>query len=459
MKKILVLIFINCFNILINSPIPLRGIVEGFYGTPWTYEDRADLIKFSRRHHLNAYIYAPKDDPYHRDKWRDPYPNDKIKELKNLISLSKENKVRFIFAVSPGLDLNYYGDKGTEDLNTLILKLDSLYEIGCRDFAIFFDDIDLQSDSGKNQAIFLNSLQDELNLKYSDINPIITVPTEYWRTSMVDQKGNIKQYTKDFSTNLSKNIIVLYTGEEVVGDGISDEDFKKATDIYQRDLGIWWNYPVNDFLTTKRALGPIEKLPTSNVQSIFYNPMEQVQLSKIALATGAEYAMSPDKYDSDDSWNRVIEEQFGELSSAMKVFALHSRHMENSWAKVGPPDGPEFYEKAHQAVIDTRDKILYDFTKVLNLIDEMENSAIILLEKLPSNILDECKPQIRQFQRIAYADRIAVKSLQDLKLDPELKTLRQDISNHENEAVISEESAVKFIDEVLELFSKERFYN
>ena len=454
MKKVFGLIFIICFNIYINSPIPLRGIVEGFYGTPWTFEDRADLIKFSKEHHLNAYIYAPKDDPYHRDKWRDPYPNDKITELKNLISLSKENRVRFIFAVSPGLDLNYYGDEGAQDFNALILKLDSLYEIGCRDFAIFFDDINAQSDSGKNQAIFLNNLQDELNLKYSDINPLITVPTEYWRTSMVDQQGNIKQYTRDFSNYLNKDIIVLYTGEEVVGDGISDEQFKKATEIYQRDLGIWWNYPVNDFLSTKLALGPIEKLPTSNVNSIFYNPMEQVQLSKIALATGAEYALSPDNYNADDSWNRVIEEQFEELSSAMKVFAIHSRHMENSWAKVGPPDGPEFYENAHQAVIDTKDRILYDFSKVLNLIDEMENSAIILLEKLSSNILDECRPQIKQFQRIAYADRIAVKSLQDLKLDPELKTLRQDISYHETEAVISEKSAVKFIDEVLEFFNE-----
>ncbi len=54
--------------------IPLRGIVEGFYGTPWTTTDRMDILGFCGEHGLNAYIYAPKDDPYHRDKWREPYP-------------------------------------------------------------------------------------------------------------------------------------------------------------------------------------------------------------------------------------------------------------------------------------------------------------------------------------------------------------------------------------------------
>ena len=93
-------------------PIPLRGVVEGFYGTPWTFKDRADIIDFCRQNNLNSYVYAPKDDPYHREKWRKPYPADKLAEMKNLVAVAKKNNVRFIFAVSPGLDLNYKGSKG-----------------------------------------------------------------------------------------------------------------------------------------------------------------------------------------------------------------------------------------------------------------------------------------------------------------------------------------------------------
>lgn len=449
---ILFLIFIF-LNYIIANPIELRGIVEGFYGTPWTFEDRANLIEFSGKYKLNAYIYAPKDDAYHRDKWREPYPKDKIQELRDLITISKENDVQFIFAVSPGIDLNYSGDKGEEDFYTLMEKLDSIYEIGGRDFAIFFDDINTDSNSGKNQANFLNRLYKELNNQYSDINSLITVPTEYWYDSMIDGSGNIKQYTKDFSTILNKKVIVLYTGDGVVCDGITDEHFQKAEEVYNRELGIWWNYPVNDFLPSKLALGPIEKLPTRYVKSIFFNPMQQVQLSKIALATGAEYSLYPESYDSMKSWNTIIEIQYKDIAKEMKIFASHSMHMENSWAYAGPADAPEFYEEAHQAILDTIEQKSFDFSKLISLIDEMENSADTLLNKLEENILSECKQQLIQFKRIIVADRLAVNCLQDKKLDPELVESRNRIKQYESVALISEKSAVKFIDEVIDLYS------
>ena len=45
--------------------LPSRGVVEGFYGTPWSHEVRMSLIDFYGRFKLNTYIYGPKDDPYH----------------------------------------------------------------------------------------------------------------------------------------------------------------------------------------------------------------------------------------------------------------------------------------------------------------------------------------------------------------------------------------------------------
>lgn len=145
-------------------PIPLRGVVEGFYGTPWTFDDRADIIDFCRKNNLNSYIYAPKDDPYHREQWRKPYPADKLAELKQLVAVAKKNNVRFIFAVSPGLDLNYKGTKGDEDFKLMIKKLDAMYQIGVRDFAIFFDDI--KDKNGNEQAEFLNRVQKDLRGQY-----------------------------------------------------------------------------------------------------------------------------------------------------------------------------------------------------------------------------------------------------------------------------------------------------
>lgn len=437
-------------------PIPLRGIVEGFYGTPWTFEDRADIIDFCRQNNLNSYIYAPKDDPYHREQWRKPYPADKLAEMKNLVAVAKKNNVRFIFAVSPGLDLNYKGDKGEEDFRLMIKKLDAMYEIGVRDFAIFFDDI--KDKNGKEQAIFLNRVQKNLRGRYKDVAPLIMVPTEYFYFDMV--KGDkLKPYTKDLAENLDPRIVVLYTGRGVVCDGITDKELAEVNKIFGREVGIWWNYPVNDYKLTpdgnrnvKLALGAIEKLPTAKMTAIFFNPMGQVQLSKLSIATGAIYANNPATYDDSKAWDKVLNEQFGSLAPYMKIFAEHSRHMENSWAKVGAPDAIEFETTASNLLYDFGKKSFVDFAPLERKINEMDRAADILLKRLPQKYLAECKPQLEQFKRIANADRVAIECLKAGQLDPKLEILREEITANEKQAILSEAAARKFIDDVIKMF-------
>ena len=444
------------------TPIPLRGVVEGFYGTPWTFEDRADIIDFCRKSNLNAYIYAPKDDPYHRDKWRMPYPADKFDELSRLVAIAKKNNVRFIFAISPGLDLKYKGDEGERDFNTMIRKLEAMYQIGVRDFAIFFDDLKddkgRHHEDGKAQAEFLNRVQKTLRDKHKDVAPLITVPTEYFQEDMV--KGdNLKPYTRDFAATLDPKIVVLYSGRGVVCDGITDKEISTVNKFFGREMGVWWNYPVNDYSLTpdgnrnvKLALGSVERLPSANVTAIFFNPMEQVQMSKIALATGAIYANNPAMYDADQAWNKVIDDQFGSLAPAMKIFAEHSRHMENSWAKVGPPDASEFAAAAYLIMNDAGKNTDAEYSLLDQMIDNMERAADVLLKRLPQKYLVECKPQLEQFKRTARADRIALESLKTGKLDPQLKILREEITANEKQAVISEMAARKFIDDVINFF-------
>ncbi|MBR6013779.1 MAG: beta-N-acetylglucosaminidase domain-containing protein [Selenomonadaceae bacterium] len=448
------------------APIPLRGVVEGFYGTAWTFSERADMMNFFRQHNLNAYIYAPKDDPFHREKWREPYPAEKISELKNLVDEAKKHGVKFIFAVSPGLDLNYKGKKSEDDFNSLMQKFEAMYQIGVRDFAVFFDDLKDKNgnhhEDGEEHAKFLNRVQTELQAKHKDIFPLITVPTEYYRLDMM--KGNkVKSYTENLAKNLNKKIIVLYTGDGVVCDGITQESLATVNKIFGREIGIWWNYPVNDYSVTndgkrnaKLALGAVEKLPAANVQAIFFNPMTQAEMSKIALATGAEYANSPTNYDAEKSWDKTLSEQFGELAEDMKIFAEHSRHMENSWAKVGADDGKRFNTAAYLVLNGLKNNHEVDFAPLEKIIDEMENSASNLLEKLPQNILKECRPQLEQFQRISQADKIALESLKSGELNPQLKILREEIQKNEPTAILSEKSALKFIDDVINFFANKK---
>ena len=101
---------------------------------------------------------------------------------------------------------------------------------------------------------------------------------------------------------------------------------------------------------------------------------------------------------------------------------------------------------------DVRRKISPDFTALEQMLDNMERAVEILLARLPKNFLDECRPQIEQLKRIAHADRLAIESLKSGKLDPQLKILREEISVNEKQAVISEDAARKFVDDVIKFF-------
>jgi len=114
------------------------GVVEGFYGQPWDLLDRISIVSFMGRVRLNLYIYAPKDDPYHRVSWRSPYPQHQMEGFSMLIDACARNGVAFGYAISPGLDIDY---SSKSDIDILIRKLDMFMDFGARVLGIFLDDI------------------------------------------------------------------------------------------------------------------------------------------------------------------------------------------------------------------------------------------------------------------------------------------------------------------------------
>ena len=58
------------------SGFQTRGLIEGFYGTPWRMQDRRLVLEKLAARGINAYFYGPKDDPLHRERWRALYPPD-----------------------------------------------------------------------------------------------------------------------------------------------------------------------------------------------------------------------------------------------------------------------------------------------------------------------------------------------------------------------------------------------
>ncbi len=74
---------------------PPLGLIEGYYGKPWSWQDREATIAFLKPHGYGYYIYAPKADPHLRKLWRERHPQETAKALLRLASRCRRLDVRF----------------------------------------------------------------------------------------------------------------------------------------------------------------------------------------------------------------------------------------------------------------------------------------------------------------------------------------------------------------------------
>lgn len=299
--------------------IRYRGFIEGFYGYPWSHEDRMDLMKFGGQQKLNTYIYAPKDDPYHRKNWRDFYPTEKAQEIAELAAAGHANNLNFVWTIHPGdtIDLSL-----EEDFQSAIAKLEQLYGLGVRQFGVLFDDI-VGIPNGLEQAAFINRIDTEFIKAHDDIRPLITVGTRYceaWGPSMTE-------YFKPFVETLHEDVEIMWTGAATMSN-VSKEQFDspKRTIASDKNLSVWWNYPVNDYCDAKILMGKIENLSSDldNVNGFFSNPMNQPQASKQALVCIADHNWNTDAYDCERSFSASFKVLAPEVAEDLEIFASNS---------------------------------------------------------------------------------------------------------------------------------------
>lgn len=298
-----------------------RGVVEGFYGRPWSHETRLSLIDFMGRNKMNSYVYGPKDDPYHRTPdWRKPYPAEEGKKIMELAERCRKNRMNFVWAIHPGGDIRW----GKADYDSLLNKFESMYDLGVRQFAVFFDDIKGEGTDSKRQAALLNSLVRDFVRKKGDVGNLIVCPTDYnqgWANP--SEKGQLAVY----GTELDPEVEVFWTGKVVCGD-IENESLEFVDSRINRPALVWWNFPVTDYCRHNLLLGPVYGLETtldsSKMAGIESNPMENGEASKGAIYGVADYAWNPSAYNPLDNWNRSFHVLMPGASEEYATFAIHS---------------------------------------------------------------------------------------------------------------------------------------
>ena len=305
---------------------PRRGYIEGFYGPTWKQEKRISVMSLMAANGMNCFYYAPKDDEYHRAKWRDPYPEKELAELKNLFDSAAENELEVCWCVGPGLTYKYTSEA---DFDALIAKYMNVYSIGVRNFGLLLDDIpsDFQYtedseayDSVVNAHIALiNKVFGALKKIDSDIT-LTVCPTQYC--------GECDDYyISKFGKGLPSEIKIFWTGRQICSSFLTcreADDFTRATG----HMPLYWdNYPVNDAeMFQEMHLGPVkgrDKELYRHSEGLISNVMEYAECSKIPLMTIADYLWNPVSYDSEKSLENAQREILGDKAEIFKYIADH----------------------------------------------------------------------------------------------------------------------------------------
>lgn len=373
--------------------VRFRGVVEGFYGTPWSQQARLSQLTFYGRNKLNVYIYGPKDDPYHSTPlWRQPYPAKEARQLQELVEFSKTQGVNFYWAIHPGQDIRW----NVADRDSLVMKFESMYDLGVRSFAIFFDDIWGEGTRAEKQAELLNYLDTAFVQKKPDVSPLIVCPTAYNKAWANDEPNG---YLRTLGRELNKSVEVMWTGNTVVH-CIDKPDLEWINERIQRPAYIWWNFPVTDYCRDHLMLGKVygNSLENAPLLSGFVsNPMEHAEASKISLYAIADYTWNMAQYDADRDWQRAIVDLLPTESRALRVFA--------SFNEDAGPNGHGFRrdESADAQARLARATNLKDSADCLATIcRELEEAANHLLTcKENPQLIHELRPWLLQAKNVA----------------------------------------------------------
>lgn len=368
--------------------VSARGVVEGFYGNPWSQTDRKRQFEFYGANKLNTYIYGPKDDIYHRDQWKVNYPQAEANKLKELVETANHNKVRFVWAIHPGNSISWSdsdNDGIVDDFIAVKNKLQSVYDLGVREFAVFFDDISGVGKNAANQAKLINYLDSTLRKVHPDIKPFILCPTEYNKA----YTGVNDTYLTTLGTDMVSSACIMWTGNSVV-DMINKSDMQWINTRIKRNAYIWLNYPVTDYCTNHMLMGPTYGNDTniaSMVSGFTSNPMEYAEASKVSLFSIADYCWNMPAYDSNASWQRAIDYLWPAQKTAFKVFCRNNVDLGSTAHGLRRAnESPEFAPIIKKYVVGKYNKVMMDSLE--SKLDTMVWAANTLLA-------DTTQPELR----------------------------------------------------------------
>lgn len=305
---------------------PITGMIEGFYGPPYAAEDRLALVDVLAEAGLDHYVYAPKNDPYHRSRWREPYPPDELAAIGELARAATRAGVTLTFAVSP-TDMVFTNGA---DVAALLAKLDAVGAGGVRSFTVSFDDtLPFFSAPGDLLRYGLDLAAAHAEL----VNGVLAhlrgndEAAELFFTPM-DYNGAIQPYSFRLGELLDPAVPVFWTGPSVYSPAVDAAYMAEVAAALRRPPLLWDNFPVNDALYAYELhLGEYQGRDPALagvLGGVILNTMIEPRASQVALRQLGTFADDPARFDSERAWRAALEGT-APRSDAFRLFAEQSR--------------------------------------------------------------------------------------------------------------------------------------
>jgi hyaluronoglucosaminidase len=286
---------------------------------------RRRLFAFGAARGMNTYLYAPKDDPYHRARWTEPYPRDAWRSLAGLIAAADRHRIDFVYGFHPGAGLRF---GAAAPIRALLAKAARFRDAGVRTFAVLFDDIPSRLGHAADRRQFGNSLARAEGRWLAEIRarqPAAWRDVEWWLCpSYYSPDPRLARmfgaFEPDFLETLADalppDVACFWTGPAIVPARITLAHVRAIAGRLRHRLILWDNYPVNDLsMRDELHVGPLAgrdpRLPRA-VYGYLNNPSLQPELGFVPLATCFDYAADPSAYRPETSWTRIVAERFGE---------------------------------------------------------------------------------------------------------------------------------------------------
>ena len=323
---------IRNFHIEDWADVASRGFIEGYYGDPWSTEDRINLMTWGGYYKLNSYFYAPKNDPKHNSNWRQLYTDEEIETLiKPLADAGNASKCRFVYALHTFMNNAVRFDTEEhyqEDLAIVQAKFEQVIEAGVRQVAILADDA--ANVGADNYIKFLNDMTDwlaEMGKKYPDLKQTLPFCT-------VEYMYNGQSYYQQFP----ENVQIVMTGGRIWGE-VSNSFTETFTNTAGRGPYMWINWPCTDNSKNHLIMGGYSTflhpgVDPAKIQGIVLNPMQQSEPSKVAIFGNACYSWNiwETEEEADLAWNNSF--KYVDHNSAIETEGSNalrelSKHMMN----------------------------------------------------------------------------------------------------------------------------------